>query len=1119
MSFSNVQLDKFARYQKQLLTRLLGIIVLAALVLVPASWLRIFEIGFHPVMWLHAFMLLVLLLAWWGRQRLSSNLITSLLLVLFTALGIGASIKTGIVFYAVGFFVIGLIIAGLYFKGRVLVLIAALQASYIGYGFYLESSTIIDAFVSSTTVFILSLIVIFISRSSQQDLLTSNRLLSRQKRLSERRREQLAQEHKRLDTAFTFSMDGLIEIDITQEFVRLSPRASEILGLEKNTQSLYLREFEQCIDRRDRLNLQHAFTDFMAGSQTEHKLQYRIARNDQQVVWVQQNCQVIKLNEQGLPCKGLCLLKDISLQKSAQEAIDAKRLVLARVVEAAGQGIWQAQRNDDYWEFDFSPVFYQIIGHSQPDNGHLTLLNFIELVHPADQPMCLQAFNKNIPASGSYHLEFRVLTEEAQVRWVSAYGLYLEPDRHGLPKRNIGSLRDITEAKTLQADLMAAKESADAERIRLKTLMETANNGIHLIDEQANVIEANRYFLDMLGYQQSDIGWLNVADFEVNFERAQIHSVLKNLQASPDSTLVFDSKHRRKDGSVFDVQITLKLVELSGQQVFYAMSRDISDRKVYEQELLRAKRQAEEAAAAKSQFLANMSHEIRTPLNAVMNFLQFLRESPLNHEQSNYLAKAQQASQHLLDILLDILDFSKMDADAVTLHKQPFYLPELVSQLQLQLQHRAELKGLKLSFEIDPALPEHLVGDAKRLLQVLLNLTANAIKYTEQGSVVVSFELLSNLDGQVHFECRVRDTGVGIDAAILPDLFRPFTQVDSSHTRAASGVGLGLSICQQLLSLMGAQLQADSSLGKGSVFRFQITLPVSHSKQSVEPRSFSGGYLPTQTELAASSVLQGVRILLAEDNSLNQEAMQIMLSRYGAVLEIVTDGAKAVQVMRERSDEFDLLLMDIQMPVLDGISAARAIRALPNIQQKPMIALSASAQQEDRAAAQEAGMNGYLLKPFAREDFLQLVEQLQISPLGKHGNYIDNTAQLAVAPSMTGFELSAALERLDGSNELLLRMCRFFVDSLQETVPQLKTLMKSPVSTDDLVVLRKVLHRLLGSAAVVGAVTLSEKLTACQDVLKATDNVQEIDWLELENALISAISQAISALQSLLEEP
>ncbi|MBO1927628.1 PAS domain S-box protein [Thiomicrorhabdus sp. 6S2-11] len=1123
MPISTVLPDRFAQSQKQVLTRLLGILVAAALLLVPLSWLRIEETGFHSTMVLHSVMLAVLLAAWVGNKYLSPTLIASLLLILLTALGVVASFESASTLYAVGFFVTALMISGLYFNSLMLLLIGVAQAAYIGYFYSIQAGTVVDALVSAVIVFTLALITIFISRTSQQNLFASNQMLIEQKEKLAQQSQQLEKEHHILEAAFNISMDGLIEVDFEQERAQLSEHTFAILGISGQRRNLHFSEFVELIDQRDRFQVQQAFSEFSKGGTSLENLQYRVLRSGEKPSWVQENCQVTEFDHLGNPKKALCVIKDISQQKKAEEVISAKEQVLSRVVEAAGQGIWQAKRFGDYWDFEFSPSFYQIIGHVKPIDGHFSLLQFIELIHPADQNSCMQAFYLHMASNKPYQIEFRVLTEQGQTRWVSASGLFLEPDAKGNPRRNIGSLRDITLAKELQAELVRSKEYAESERVRLHTLMDTVSNGIHLVDESATVIEANHYFLDMLGYEQNDVGHLNVADFEMNFDAKGIQKVLHNLRERPNNTLVFDSKNRRKDGSILDVQVTLKLVDISGKQVFFAMSRDITERKIYEQELLQAKQEAEQAAAAKSQFLANMSHEIRTPLNATMNFLQFVEDSALNAEQRNYVYKAQQASHHLLDLLVDILDFSKIDAGTVELLKKPFDVLHLASQLKSQLQHKAEKKGLSFQVHLDSSLPHYLVGDSKRLLQVLLNITSNAIKYTKKGSVEVQLNLLSKKDREVSLECCVKDTGVGIDESILPTLFDPFTQVDNSHTRAESGVGLGLSISKQLLMMMDSQLQVNSAVGQGSTFSFQVTLPKADSLEQIGDSSKQLEHkaaliLPSDDENlpAPAKDLNGFNILVAEDNLLNQESMQIMLSKMGATVDLVEDGVEAVQVMQERGTQFDLVLMDIQMPVLDGIAATKQIRNLFELPHIPIIALTASSQQSDRKAAEQAGMDAYLLKPFDRAALLQLVSSLSITPSIKVDS--EHAEEPKTLPkghfSLPGFDIEQALYRLDGSQETLQRMFDLFVNSIQDTVPKLHELFDDLEDERNRQELRKILHRVIGSSSVVGATELIEKLKNIQQQLKETDDVSEIPWSEVREQLFSSLEKAQKQLQN-----
>lgn len=524
-------------------------------------------------------------------------------------------------------------------------------------------------------------------------------------------------------------------------------------------------------------------------------------------------------------------------------------------------------------------------------------------------------------------------------------------------------------------------------------------------------------------------------------------------------------------------------------------------------DLQRALDVADAANRSKSDFLANMSHEIRTPMNAIVGMTHLAQRTHLDDKQRNYLEKIDTATQMLLNIINDILDFSKIEAGKLTLENLAFSLDNVLTHLLDMIKIRAEQKNIGLSFVVSPDVPRQLLGDSLRIGQILINLVSNAVKFTEKGEVVMTVESRNRSEHAVALCFTIRDTGIGMTTEQINGLFQPFSQGDTSTTRKYGGTGLGLTICKQLAQLMGGEIRVASAFGSGSTFTFNVTLALASNQSNSVPED--------EIPYCANPHYNAQRILLVEDNEINQQVALELLTSMDLQVALANNGKEGVE--RAMTEMFDLILMDIQMPVMDGLTATKLIRAEPRLKDLPIVAMTAHAMEGDREKSLAAGMNDHLTKPIEVD---RLVVMLNHWLTTSHSKTIQSSPKLQVSElgllpnQLPPFDLAQALIFSNHNSRLLHQLLLSFRNRYADTANQLVHWIEAKNFTQA----EHIAHSLKGVAGTLAANELKNTASALEIALY---NKQFDDLNGLLHNLVEALSNAIDAAMTLptLSEP
>jgi PAS domain S-box-containing protein len=809
-------------------------------------------------------------------------------------------------------------------------------------------------------------------------------------------------------------------------------------------------------------------------SMRPYSIEYQVVRADGERRWLLERGCATEPDQNGYPKYIDGLIFDITEQQDLREQLARREKRFASMAAHFDGIIFRMCLNDKLKMEYVSPGVSKLWGVDQKAaTGKRS--RTLEYCHPDDLPGYLERVSRASLANEPYQAEYRLLMPDGTVRWMLERGTVTDQDENGVVSHIEGFIVDVSEQQKLRDELHASErritaiaDNIDGALFRMRLsdppIMEYCSPGIKNLTgmEASSLIGKPPISHTLMHPEDVERHKVTVANalqkrepYEIEFQFVLPGGEIKwILQRGAGTEHGDDGQPKYLEG----------------------FSIDITARKEIERALEQSKESAEAANRAKSDFLAIMSHEIRTPMNGVLGMTSVLLETPLSPEQHRSATTIRDSAESLLHIINDVLDFSKLEAQKMEFEEIAFDLHSLLDYSIEIVQPRAKAKGLALMLDIAPDVPRYLMSDPGRIRQVALNLLGNAVKFTTHGSVTVGVTVAFH-DGKRRLRVEVIDTGVGIPGDRLDRLFRSFSQTDASVSRQYGGTGLGLAISKKITECMGGSIGVQSVTGQGSTFWFAV--PVTEASAEDAARS-SGHAHASEVAAALSSIAalgRPLRLLVAEDNATNQLVVKSVLAKFGIVPDFAGNGLEAIDAVMRRP--YDIILMDVHMPEMDGLSAAKAIRAMQGPEsQTPIIALTANAFSQDIELCRRAGMNSHVGKPFRTEDLIAalgdaLQSRSRFVPVPKPAgcSLADTGAGIIDAPALDIDVIEKF--RADSGEEMLQLLIETFLPDAAAKLERLVEIAGQPSSPETTTEAVRLAHSLKSSSAMAGAMQLS----------------------------------------------
>ncbi len=748
-----------------------------------------------------------------------------------------------------------------------------------------------------------------------------------------------------------------------------------------------------------------------------------------------------------------------------------------------------------------SNAFCKISGYSKKE---LLGKNHRIMKHPDSEPEIFKGLWETIAAGKAWHGLVKNSKKDGGYYWVETV-ITQDFDAFGRPFGYMAVRQDVTaemELKEFSENLGGIVKNRTEELLVLnkqqKAIFDSASIGIMLLQNRV-VKEVNNAFCEITGYNKEEIVGLTtrlLCESDASYEK--IHDYYKIVEAG--AIAAWEQRIVKKDGTLFEAKIRIIAKDENDiSSGVVAIIDDVTLEKKALAEIKKAKEMAEDATRVKGQFLANVSHEIRTPMSAIIGMSHLALESGLNEKQRGYVQKIEVAAKNLLDVINDILDFSKIEAKKMTLEHRAFYLEDVFENLINLFVFKMKEKNLQLLFNIEHDVASALIGDALKLSQILTNLLSNAIKFTSSGEIIVGVKTKQRDTQSARLEFWVQDSGIGLSHEQVERLFTPFQQADGSITRTYGGTGLGLSISKHLVEMMDGTIGVESELGRGSKFYFEVKIDLAPenrvllqggaSKKLLTPSNLQdavlhafGKRMPKHNGYhEAAQALRGAHLLLVEDNVENQEIAKELLEKVGVRVTIANNGKEALRMLDEML--FDSVLMDCQMPVMDGLEATRILRYEKHMVAVPVIAMTANVMQEDIERCIKAGMSDFVAKPIDVKLFyatlLKWVKPKNEVLLQEDNRVIKDRANL-YALNIDGVDIDKALECVANDEEMLFGMLKRFAASQKDAMQKIFEMHEN----GNVAELQRAVHTLKGLCGNIEVAALYEGLKNVESAIK-----------------------------------